>query len=282
LTTNTPQYEICNLPCLNSNNNWVDTEYENYDDIDANQSCISHGDLTRCWYTYIPESAKKSTNSVPIVLDLHGFTSCASVTFGYTGWANVAEKEGFVVIMPQGNMDAAVTNNTCWNAGACCCYDKNFADPLAQYANNVDDSSFLRQAISNTVESVKNDGNVTIDTTRVYFAGHSNGCMMGQSMAAQESDLVAAVCCHAGVLESDVASNYKPTPIHVAHGDLDLVVPFNHTWQSFNLTTPDNAVDNFRFWGNMNGCKKMDTIVDDSNLYSTHSFSDCNNNANVQ
>ena len=192
----------------------------------------------------------------------------------------LAEKEGFVVIWPQGNMDAGVTYNTCWNAGACCCFDKDFLDPLIQYVN-IDDSGFLRQAISNTADNVIKDANVTIDTTRIYFAGHSNGCMMGQNMASQASDLVAAVCCHSGILVSDIASSYKPTPIHVVHGELDLIVPFNHSWQGFDIA-PDNAVDSFRFWGDTNGCKKMDTTVDDSNLYSTHSFSDCNDNANVQ
>ena len=103
---------------------------------------------------------------------------------------------------------------------------------------------------------------------------------MGQNIAAQVSDLVSAVCCHSGTLVSDIASNYKPTPIHVVHGELDLIVPFN-CLQDFIFATPD-AIDNFRFWGNMNGCKKMDTTVDDSNLYSIHSFSDCNDNVNVQ
>ena len=41
----------------------------------------------------------------------------------------LAEKEEFVVIWPQGNMDAGVTHDTCWNAGAYCCFDKYFLDP---------------------------------------------------------------------------------------------------------------------------------------------------------
>ena len=34
---NTQQYEVCNLPYLDSNNSLIDTAYPNYGDIDANQ-----------------------------------------------------------------------------------------------------------------------------------------------------------------------------------------------------------------------------------------------------
>jgi len=276
--------ETCNSPIIDNRVNIFDgTNNTEVYELYANQTCINHDDLTRCWYTYIPESAKNRTDPVPIVLDLHGYTGCAYSNSRYTGWESIAEEKGFAIIWPQGNMDASLTESTCWNAGACCCRSQDTVDSFLRPVD-IDDTRFLRQVISNTVESVNNNNDImtTIDTKRIYLAGHSNGCMMGHAMAAYASDLVAAVCCHSGILVSDgVSPDYQPTPIHTVHGDLDIVVPYDST-TSWGLSMIENAMDNFEFWGATNGCKKNSTTVDSSNLYATHSFSDCTDNATVQ
>ena len=46
--------------------------------------------------------------------------------------------------------------------------------------------SFLREMVGQ-VAAVH-----PVDANRIYFSGHSNGCMMAQRMLAQASDLVAA------------------------------------------------------------------------------------------
>jgi len=281
-TINEIQFETCNLPNLDDSSNTLgallDNEYTKVSNISGNQTCIDHDDLTRCWYTYVPESAKSSTDPVPIVVDLHRFTSCAYVISAYSGWARMAEEHGFIVIWPQGNIDAGITDQTCWNAGSCCC------EYYHAETSEIDDAGFLRQAISNTVDSVSDE--VTIDTKRIYFAGHSNGCVMSQTMAADHSDLVAAVCCHSGFAETDVSSDYQPTPIQTVHGDLDAVTPYNKTvssWTSlWGVFEYDDAVESFEFWGDTNGCKQKLTNVDASELYATHSFLDCIDNATVK
>jgi len=255
------------------------------DKLSANQTCIIHDNLTRCWYTYIPESVIENDLEVPIVLDLHGWSYCAYSNTEYTGWNDVAKKEGFIVIYPQGNIDSSVTNQTCWNAGGCCCTTHGVMDPLGQLAN-IDDSGFLRQAISNTISTTRESMNITIDKKRMYFAGHSNGCMMDQAMAAQHSDIVAAVCCHSGILVTDaddsIASNYHPTPIQTVFGDLDLVVPYDIT-TSFSRTLPiQNAVENFEFWGKVNNCTEKSATIDDDNIYKKHTYSQCTDNATIQ
>jgi len=196
----------------------------------------------------------------------------------------IAEKEGFIIIYPQGNIDSSITNHTCWNAGECCCQTHDVMDPRSQRVN-IDDSGFLLQAISNTINTTKETMNIIVNKKRIYFAGHSNGCMMGQSMAIQHSNIVAAVCCHAGILvnTNDIPyDNYNPTPIQTVMGDLDMLVPFNHTtpWGTNSLI--QNAVQNFEFWGTINNCTNKTTTVDDNNIYKTHTYSECMNNATIQ
>lgn len=288
INPNTDIGEYCNAPNLDNYTDVldyfpiIDNRYAEVSDVavaSGNQTCINHDNLIRCWYTYIPESAKTSTDPVPIVIDLHGNGGCAVLHALYSGWASIAEKQGFIMVWPSGNIDASRTDAQCWEAGECCCsYESIFDD-------SIDDTGFLRQVISNTVDSASDK--VAIDTKRIYFAGHSNGCVMSQTMAALASDLVAAVCCHSGFpafSEDDMSSDYQPTPILNIHGDLDAVAPYDK-WMLLSITMTgdvENAVDAFEFWGDINGCKQKVTTVDSSKLYATHSYLDCIDNATVK
>jgi len=240
------------------------------------QTCIYHDGLTRCWYTYIPETAKSSSEPIPLVIDMHGYNKCAVHFATYSGWSKVAQSQGFVVIWPQGNMDSNVTVNTCWSFGSCCCFH---GDTAWESAVSIDDIGFLQQAIANTVLTLKEE--VTIDTRRIYFSGHSNGCVMAQAMAALKSDLVAAVCCHGASHIAEPSSDYRPTSVHVVHGNQDKAFRFNGT---ANEDGPRyiGAIDNIDFWGKLNGCLTNSSEIDSSNLFATYTRSDCLNGTKVE
>jgi len=237
--------------------------------IPAEQRCIDHNNLTRCWYTFIPDSVKNK-DSTPLVFDLHGYGSCATWNPTYTGWERLAEEKEFVLILPQGNMDANKTAATCWSSGICCCFSKPMDKGFGSIVN-IDDVDFLKQIVANTRKEV------LVDLKRIYFAGHSNGCMMSQKMAALASDLVAAVCCHSGISLTKVSNNYQPTPIQIIMGNADNIVPYD-TGNGFF----PSAVGTAKYWKSVNGCKDNTTNVDRTNLYATHEFLNCTNGSNVQ
>mmetsp|Transcript_11379 Transcript_11379/g.11467 ORF Transcript_11379/g.11467 Transcript_11379/m.11467 type:complete len:387 (-) Transcript_11379:263-1423(-) len=252
--------KICNSPSL----------YE-VAGIHADQRCIEHKGVTRCWYTYIPETAKiSSEGAVPLIFDLHGYNLCAVNNANITGWARVAEKFGSVVVWPQGNMNADVTNNPCWSYGSCCCSLGEAPGP-GQFPPNVetDDIGFLRQIAANVVADALEVSDVTIDTKRLYFGGHSNGAMLVQAMAAQTQGLVAAVCSHASSLMVAPSEDYVATPIHVVYGDLDTM---------FDFFLPP-ILDT---WAPINGCTVNNIEVDKSGLYETQTWSKCFGNTTVE
>lgn len=258
---------ICNSPNLDNTTN-------EFDDTSASQTCIDLDNLIRCWYTYIPESAKNTTDPVPLVVDLHASYDCAYMHAMYSGWAGIAEKQGFIVVWPQANIDESLTDEPCWDAGDCCCEYYKMDDPI-------DDTQFLRHAVSNTVDSVSDE--VNVDTKRIYFTGYSNGCAMSQTMAARASDLVAAVCCVAGFSAASVSSYYQATAIQNVHGDKDDVIPYNDgSWWDYMMDGIEDAETSFDYWGDVNGCTQKVTNSDASNLYATHSYLDCTDNATVQ
>lgn len=260
---NTDNIEECNVPSLSD-----------VAGIDAEQSCIRHDGITRCWYTYIPETVRAAGNaSVPLVLDLHGYNLCASQSARYTGWDRVADQYGFIVVYPQGNLNAEYSNDPSWDFGMCC----SSIGPPANEGEwpppaNINDRDFLRQLLSNVVSSASNKEGIAVDTERLYFAGHSNGCMMSQAMAALESDLVAAVCCHASSLMVPPADNYVPTSVQVVYGDLDATI-------GMFFGSNDHILDT---WGSINQCTANTTTVADSGLYATHTMLNCTEDTVVE
>jgi len=250
-TCNFPNLDIVNLP-------------------DANQTCIEHNGLTRCWYTFVPESAKSSLHPVPLVFDLHGYNLCAVYSSNYTGWDVLAEEKGFVVVWPQSNMDSYHSDAPCWDFGNCCCFLNGTPAEV-----EIDDIGFLHHVAANTVKQVNES--IMIDTRRIYFAGHSNGCIMAQAMAAMSSDLVAAVCCHAGMLlTSPPSSLYVPTSVQVVMGNLDFMMN-----GSVEMGFP-GAMQNLELWGDINNCTAQKSTKDDDNLYTTHERYNCSKGVEVR
>eukprot|EP00546_Thalassionema_frauenfeldii_P011374 CAMPEP_0178919604 /NCGR_PEP_ID=MMETSP0786-20121207/14530_1 /TAXON_ID=186022 /ORGANISM="Thalassionema frauenfeldii, Strain CCMP 1798" /LENGTH=304 /DNA_ID=CAMNT_0020593555 /DNA_START=162 /DNA_END=1076 /DNA_ORIENTATION=+ len=247
--------------------------------LPAPQTCIEHGETKRCWYTYTPKSARRKKNeSVPLVVDLHGYKGCASWNNVYTGWKDLSEEHGFLTVWPQGTVESgALFSHTCWDAGeGCCCHRFRH--------NEVDDVGFLTKMITDVIAS----STVEIDRSRIYLAGHSNGCMMAQRMAAETKGLIAAVACHAGVVVMDdtlvnnssslafASPNFQPVPIMIIFGDTDDAVPYDGGG-------PDNfrgALDNLDLWSDANGCQVAE--IEDKGLYARHMHYACTNDANVE
>lgn len=186
------------------------------------QTCIDHGGLQRCWYTFAPEGLPSSP---AVVFNMHGHGQCAT-DLAYMGWRTLAAEHKFILALPMGTEDPKAD----WNAGRCC---------SAASQDNIDDVGFLRR-VATSLQSSHG-----VDLTRVYFAGHSNGCMMSQRMAYDASDLVAAVSCSSGYLmatptpgretglvggsfsDISVPSTYVPVPVLTVHGTEDSVVPWD-------------------------------------------------------
>lgn len=220
----------------------------------------------RCWYTYTPD--KRANDLVPLVIDLHGYKGCAQWSPLYTGWKGLAEEHGFVVAWPQGHIENNVLfSHTCWDAGPdCCCH---------RWKHEVrDDVAFLTNMIAEIIEA-----NPNVDPSRVYLAGHSNGCMMAQRVAAETSDLIAAVACHSGPLVGDYpeysANSDNATPIMTIWGDADDVVPM----EGGGVDGLRGASESMEAWSAMKGCPEREAtsvVVDKSNLFETLDWDGCN------
>jgi polyhydroxybutyrate depolymerase len=194
---------------------------------------ISFGGRTRSYMLHVPASFNGS-KAVPLVIDMHGFTSTANAQSGVSGFKQVSDQQGFIVAWPSG------LNNS-WNAFGCCGNSLN---------RNVDDVGFIRAVVADVIRRGK------IDESRVYATGLSNGGSMSHRLACQAADLFASTVPVSFTLNHTRAQCTPSRPITVFHFH-----GLNDTTVNFNGGTFESAPNSFADWQAIDGCTAGLTTV---------------------
>lgn len=148
------------------------------------------GGLPRTYLVHVPASYR-GDHAVPLLLDLHGFTSYAADERKYSGQLAQSDKRGFIAVWPDG---IALS----WNAYGCCAVGD---------AVRTDDVGFLRGVI------LALKGRANIDADRVFVTGISNGGGLAQRMACESADLVRAVASVSFPLNTNTCRPAKPISV---------------------------------------------------------------------
>lgn len=158
--------------------------------------------------------AHDGTTALPLVVLLHGYSASASAQDLYWRASATARSMGFYLVLPDGTVDT--NGNRFWNATTACC-DFN--------GTRVDDVAYLTSLLD-AAEAV-----VPVDTSRVYFIGHSNGSFMSFRMACEISERVAAIGGLAGAdfLNDTDCEPAQPVSVLHVHGDADETVAYEGT-----------------------------------------------------
>jgi len=235
----------------------------------------------RSYRLYVPPSYN-GADHVPLVLNLHGFTSNALEQDLYSELSERADEPdgGFVVVIPEG---------------------LPVGQPTSQHWNNVefsglqDDAAFL----SDVLDEVEAD--LCIDSNRIFSTGMSNGAMMSVRLACSLSSRIAAIAPVAGSYypqlsldeppgpfhnPSETCPDTRPVPVIAFHGTADGSVPFGGGSLgliTFRLpidnTTPDD--DAMQSWAAHNGCtsgRSESVVSPEVNLVT---YTNCDEGADV-
>lgn len=168
--------------------------------VGRSDQSVQSGGLTRTFHLYRPDGL---SGPAPLVVMLHGGYGDGAQAERAYNWDTQADGGHFLVAYPDG-MDRA------WNAGTCCGVPKN---------RDVDDVGFIT-AMVGAIEA-----QTSVDPSRVYVTGMSNGAMMALRLACQ-TDLFGAIAPVAGTLLTDCA-RAAPTSILQIHGTADDRVPYD-------------------------------------------------------
>jgi polyhydroxybutyrate depolymerase len=161
----------------------------------------SHG-LGREYLVYAPKSYTGRTR-VPVVLEIHGFGSLAEKQLLYGNFGPQSERDGFLVVAPQGQGQP-----------------RHFT-LLGAPGGEQDDVVF----VADVIDHVQNT--LCVDPARIYSTGMSNGGALTSVLACRLSDKIAAFASVAAVLWGPQCEAARTLPIIAFHGKQDRVVPFD-------------------------------------------------------
>jgi len=176
---------------------------------DFNCTIASSGG-NRTYMVHVPATYTRATD-VPLVIDMHGFTSNAGAQRGLSGWLQLSNTKNFIAVWPQG-----LSNS--WNAQGQCCGNSTANDPL-----------FIRDIVA----SIKLAANITI--AKVWATGLSNGGSMSHTMACGSADVFSAVGPVSFTLSGGnstaaiiaACQPSRPVAVFSFHGLADNTVPYN-------------------------------------------------------
>ncbi len=169
---------------------------------------LSFGGRERSYLVHAPPEIDAG-RPLPVVLAFHRATSNARLMEHFCGLSAKADDAGFLAVYPNGTGN--LPNVLTWNAGDCCGYAKN---------NHVDDVGFVRALLDDLARLA------SIDQTRVYAAGMSNGAQMVYGLASEMADCLAAIAAVAGPLGLETIHPARPVSVIHFHGTDDRFAPF--------------------------------------------------------
>ena len=186
----------------------VNTDHSSY-------TTIEHGGVTREYILYIPSSYDNSIPS-PLVINFHGYGGCAKEHLDYAGDLNsIADNENFIIAYPQAV--ATTKDDVSWN-------------PEDHGIQNIQENDvyFTEQLIS----AISSD--YTVDSSRIYSVGYSNGGMMSYGLACSRPDMIAAIGIMSGIMLPQACNTNEYTSVIHFHGIDDNVLPYdgNQDYQS--------------------------------------------------
>lgn len=205
------------------------------------------GSYRRRFLLHVPREAP-SSRALPLVVVLHGAFSTARDMEAWTGWSDLSDREGFVVLYPEGIGLLGYLQH--WNAGHCC---------GRAVRDGWDDIAFLDAAIEGVCASLE------IDPFRIYMVGLSNGGMLAYRYAAERTARLAACAVVAGAIGSRSGTNEpvwtppvpdRPLPVLILHGDADPTVPYEGGAPSDrrNGRCYSPVLEAVDFWRSVNSC----------------------------
>jgi polyhydroxybutyrate depolymerase len=196
----------------------------------ASVQTIEADGLQRSYRLFVPGGYDQSLPAA-LVLNFHGFGSNGASQEAYSRFAEVAEREGFVVVSPDGAGSPAQ-----WHT---------FGRLLPGYVNDV---SFVEQLLDRLTATL------CIDETRIYATGLSNGGGMAQVLACRMKDRIAAIGVVAAAPFVDTGCDEAgPVPVIAFHGTADEVAAFEGEGSIFGLSFQPVRTT-MQEWAARNGC----------------------------
>ena len=143
---------------------------------------------TREYIIYVPENYNAIT-ALPILFSFHGLTSNMEFNYNHTNFDELAERENFIVVHPNG-----IDNR--WTLNASNNPDIDFTEALLNHLEN----------------------DYRIESNRIYSTGMSNGGNFSFTLACELNNRIAAIASVTGLMLQAAIGDCIPTrPLAILH-----------------------------------------------------------------
>jgi len=215
----------------------------------ASRDTLRIGGDTRTYIVHAPRGANSRRAPMPLVIAMHGGGGNAQNADVMMRFSSLVERERLVVVYPDGagraTRGASGPAMYTWNAGHCCGY---------ALKNDVNDVAFIN-ALIDTMST-----RFSIDASRIYVTGMSNGAMMSHRVGRELSRRVAAIAPVVGAVFGDEPPAASPVSAIIINGLLDRSVPSaggppggigRNQWSA----SPRPNIEQGTYWARVNGCR---------------------------
>ena len=175
-----------------------------FDVVNRSNGSINSSGVKREYVLHVPSSYERG-KAAPLVISLHGAGLWGGGQQTISQWNRLADREGIIVVYPSGFKDGGPR---IWHV-----------EPSPRLAQDI---RFIAELIDTLA------AHYTIDRSRIYANGLSNGGGMSFVLSCTLSDRIAAVGLVAGAqtLPWQWCKDSKPVPMIAFHGTADPQVPY--------------------------------------------------------
>jgi polyhydroxybutyrate depolymerase len=236
---------------------------------------LTYDGLERSYCLYVP-SSYDPLRPMPMVLVLHGGggDNRYQERSMRSGFHPLAERDGALVVYPNGVEER-------WNDG-------RDIDTWRAHRDDIDDVGFISALIDHLA------GKYSLDLSRVYATGISNGGMMSFRLACELSDRIAAIAPVAANMPyplSETCAPSRPVPLLMIKGSEDSLSPNEGghvVFMGTDLGTSISLDDTVRFWTVRDSCPETpaisslpDTSPRDGTRVSVEQYAPCGDGSTV-
>lgn len=217
---------------------------------------MTWGGVERQYIEYVPSSYQPGTPA-PVLFVFHGLGDNMSNMFNNTGFKQIANAHGWIVVTPQA-LPATLASfeiGTAWNSGVSATVGNN----TFIINEGVDDAGFAMAILDDLID------NYTVDQSNVFCTGFSMGGFMSNRMAMEHGGRIKAIASVSGTIGNELLS---ATPVgHVStmhiHGTSDQMVTYANASYSitnnFSVSIGIGAEATVDYWRNYNQCSATPT-----------------------
>lgn len=257
ITANRGDYQVIKINFGDCGEVWID-DIEFGVKTDNVARTINVDGKTREYWLYVPASVKGQEN-VPVVFSLHGRGGTDdpnddnSSKYGKPTFTSLADKEGFIVVYPQGRdgtNKADYPNDGNWNNG----FDNTTGWEATGKENA--DTKFIKALVDKIQADYKtrnaSNGNISVNPKKFYLCGFSMGGMMTYACAKVLNGTFAAYGSCSGYPLNEFHMNLateNPIPFIHLHGNKDNMLGIKHL---------NTIIENLLF---RNGCDLSKQVI---------------------